>query len=128
MDEEKYTKNAIRNYIIIVALLIALSFLGFIFNEWILPICVGICSIFGFLEYYLLLKSRFEVSSDGTKGRFTIFMIFRYLCMILGIVASCLLVKFTMGEEVNKLRYIIVIVAAIPYVVTTLALLLTKQE
>jgi len=125
--EKLYYKRVLRNYVIICIVLIACSFVGLFFNEWILPISFTICSLLGVCVTFLLLKTHSDVNSESGKGSFAIYMLLRYACMTIGIVSSCLLVKFTMGEDVNKLRYLLVLASSIPFFATAVTLLLTKQ-
>lgn len=127
--DKKYHKHVLINYCIISCVVIALSFIGLIFfNEWALPVCTAECAIFGLAVMFLLNKSHGEITNESGKGSFAIYLILRYACMIIGIVIACLIVKYTMGSEVNKMRYVIVLIGAIPYFVPTISLLITKQE
>jgi len=48
--------------------------------------------------------------------------------MLIGLISSALIVYFTMGKTVNDLRYLIVAVAALPYLCTSLSLAVFKDE
>ena len=126
MDEKKYRKTVMRNYIIICVALVLLSFFSLLFKEWVLPVCMTVCSLFGIVVTFLLLKTHSDAVNESDRGKLTVYMLLRYLCMTIGLVISCFIVKFTMGSEIVKTRYLIVVIAAIPYIATTFAILLTK--
>lgn len=125
--KKSYTKRIYINYIIINGALIGLSFLGFIFAEKYLPICVSICSLTGLGCLALLVSSQNNISLQSGKGSFVPFLLLRYLLMIIGLVASALIIRATMGENIEKTRYLLIIVCALPYFSTSLTLLITKQ-
>ncbi len=126
MDEKKYRKTVMRNYIIICVALVLLSFFSLLFKEWVLPVCMAVCSLFGVVVTFLLLKTHSDAVNESDRGKLTVYMLLRYLCMTIGLVISCFIVKFTMGSEIVKTRYLMVVIAAIPYIATTFAILLTK--
>lgn len=123
----KSEKKMIILYAVICIILIGLSFLSFLFNEWIMPLCTFICSIFGMIVLLLLIKSRNNITPESGKGSFVIYMVLRFACMLMGLVLSFLLVKFTMGEY-NKLRYVMALVSALPFFVTVVPFLVIKQD
>ena len=121
-------KRIIITYVLICTILFLLSFLSILFNEWVLPLCTLTCSIFGTFVVLLLLKTHQSIVPEGGKGIFVVYMLLRYLCMIIGIVISCLIIKFTMGENYVKTRYLMVVIAAIPYMVTFVPWLINKNN
>ena len=123
---DKYIKSVMIKYVIFAIFFIGLSFIGLLFNEWILPICVGICSVFGALVTLLLLFGHRDIENN-VKGSYALFTFLRFICMAIGLVVVCLLIKFTMGEEVVKNRYLIAVVSALPYFIPSIAVILTRQ-
>lgn len=126
MDEKKYRIAVMRNYIIICVVLVGLSFFSLLFKEFVLPICMAVCSLFGVVVTFLLLKTHSDAVNESDRGKLTVYMLLRYLCMTIGLLISCLVVRFTMGEEMVKTRYLMVAIGALPYIATTFAILLTK--
>lgn len=123
-----YTSKVLLAYILSCLVLIALSCFSFLFNEWITPLCVLVCSICGSLNSYLLIKGSSYISANSKQGMFILFTFIRYLMMLIGLISSALIVYFTMGKTVNDLRYLIVAVAALPYLCTSLSLAVFKDE
>lgn len=130
MEETNMKMNNKKMYVlysIICLVLIGLSFLSFLFDEWIMPICTTICSIFGLFVLFLYIKSRDNITPESGRGSFVIYMILRIACMVIGIVAAFLIVKFTM-KEVNKMRYLIALISSLPYIMTAVPFLVIKQD
>ena len=124
---KKYYKKMIILYVCICALLIGLSFLSFLFSEWIMPVCTSICTVFGFLVLLLLIKSHSDITPESGKGSFMALMALRFICMGVGLVAGFLIVRFTMVEY-NKLRYLMALASSLPYIVCFIPFLIIKQE
>lgn len=126
---KSYNSRVMTNYIIICLLLIALSCIGLIWNEWTVIVGVSICSILGIILMITLVKSNpnKEEASESDKRKFALFVALRYIIMTIGLVACGFLVKFTMDTPVDKTRYFIIIASALPYFGTSVSLLLTKQ-
>ena len=116
----------ILTYWTIAFVLILLSLIALAFNEWVLPIGMIICSLCGFVNMLLLLLSEKAVKIDGVKATFAAYIVLRYIMMGIGMLASALLIYFTMGDVVNKYRYLMVIITSIPYFVPTMSLVLVK--
>ncbi len=125
--QEPSKKKLMLCYIIICLILTGLSFLSFLFSEWVLPICTLICSIFGSIVFFLLIKSRDSITPESGKGKFLVFMGARYALMIAGIVISCVIVRLTMNDPIDPKRYLIAVIAAVPYVATVVPWLLIKN-
>lgn len=117
--------KTILTYWVIVLILLLFSLIGLIFKEWVVLAGMFICGVFGFINLLLLLASENFVTVDGVKASFASFIFLRYLMMAIGILLSALLIYFTGGGE-NKYRYLLVIIDAIPYFVTTLSLIIVK--
>ena len=47
--------------------------------------------------------------------------------MIIGFIASALLVYFTMPGDVNKYRYLLVALAGVPYIITPVILSIVRK-
>ncbi len=120
-------KKIILTYLLICLGLVLLSFLSLLFKEWVLPLCVLICTVFGFINLLLLIKTHQSITPEGGKGVMVTYMLLRYGCMIVGLVLSCLLVRFTMGEVITKTRYLFVIIGAIPYFVVAIPWMIIKN-
>lgn len=127
MFKTKEFKKVIIISSIIYIVIILLSLIGLLFNEYSIIICVSLCSIVSFLNIFLLLKSS-NVNPDEGAVKFVLFTFIRYLLMILGLFISGLIVYLTMGEEINKTRYLIVAAGAIPYLITPLIISFVGKE
>lgn len=123
---KEFKKVMIVSSIIYISLIL-LSFIGLIFNEYSVVLSVSICSIISFINTMLLLKSS-NVNPDEGVIKFALFTFLRYFLMVLGLFLSGLIVYFTMGEEVNKFRYLIIAVGAISYLITPLIISFTGKE
>ena len=106
---------------------VILSCLSFLFNEGILVLSMSICGIVSTINSFLLVKSGDLTSPEGTSIYFILFTAVRFLLMIIGFVSSALLVYFTMGEEVNTFRYLLVALAGVPYIVTPIILSVVRK-
>ena len=127
MFKTKEIKKVIIISSIIYLALILLSLIGLLFNEYSTILCVSICSIISFINTILLLNSS-NVNPDEGVMKFALYTFFRYFLMVLGLFLSGLIVYFTMGEEINKLRYLIVAAGAIPYLITPLIISFLGKE
>lgn len=127
MFKTKEFKKVIIISSIIYIVIILLSLIGLLFNEYSIIICVSLCSIVSFLNIFLLLKSS-NVNPNEGAVKFVLFTFIRYLLMVLGLFISGLIVYLTMGEEINKTRYLIVAVGAIPYLITPLIISFLGKE
>lgn len=128
MKKLNYDQKVIVYYAIIAALFILLSLISLIFSEWIISVGVGICSIIGLIITILLVKGKITGDADGSKIQFIVFTIVRYILMAVGLIAVAFLIKATMGENIDKHRYIYVAICAIPYFIPTIALMIVKYE
>ena len=127
MFKTKEFKKVIIISSIIYIVIILLSLIGLLFNEYSIVICVSLFSIVSFLNTILLLKSS-NVNPDEGVMKFALYTFLRYFLMVLGLFLSGLIVYFTMGEEINKLRYLIVAAGAIPYLITPLIISFLGKE
>lgn len=112
---------------IICFVFVCLSFIGLIFNEYALIICMLICGLISVVNTFLLLKSGNSKPEEGLGIKFTIFTLLRYILMIIGLVISAVVVYLTMGSEVNKYRYLMVALGALPYLVTPIVLVVYSR-
>ncbi len=123
-----YIKKIVLTNIIVCLFLILLSCIGLIFNEWVLILCVSICSIVSCINQFLLVKSE-DLTTPETNGvYFIIFTFARYFLMVIGFVLSAVIVYFTMPDVINKTRYIMVAIAGIPYIINPFILAIIKKE
>ena len=127
MFKTKEFKKVIIISSIIYIVIILLSLIGLLFNEYSIVICVSLCSIVSFLNTILLLKSS-NVNPDEGVMKFALYTFLRYFLMVLGLFLSGLIVYLTKGEEINKLRYLIVAAGAIPYLITPLIISFLGKE
>lgn len=125
-DFLKERKKVIRAYLIYAGLLILLSLFGLMFNEWTVIATMSICSLFGFVNTIIMVKSEHDITPKGPGASFAIHSILRYVFMVVGLVISAAIIYFTMGDDINKYRYLIVAISALPYFGTTLAYLFAK--
>ena len=125
MKKLNFNQKVIVYYWVIAALFILLSCISLLLNEWITIPCVGICALVGFVVTLSLLNQ--DVNNDDmSKVKLTVSIVIRYLVMAIGLVACAFLVKATMGEEIINKRYIIVAIAALPYFIPSIAIMLVK--
>lgn len=124
----KENKKILITYLIITAIIIALSTISLIFKEGILIACVSICGLCGAGVLLLHLSGKNQINPDGGKGMFALFLLLRYFVMIIGLVISALLIKFTMPVEPNKYRYLMVLIAAIPYFLPAICMMIVGDN
>ena len=114
-------------YLIISLVLILLSCFGLFFNEWVLIVNMAICSLFGYFNLLLFLKSEKDMDKEsGVKTSFALYTFLRYVFMIAGLLISALLVYLTMGDEPNKYRFFMVVISALAYLSTSVCFLIAK--
>lgn len=111
---------------IVCLVLIFLSCISLLFGEYILIVCMLISSCVSVINSFLLVKSGDSISPEGTSLTFVIFTFLRFLLMIVGIILSTLLIYTTMSSEVNKYRYLMVLIGTIPYFTSTFVLAFVK--
>lgn len=122
-----YIKKVVLVNALVCIVLFLLSFLGLIFNEWPLILCMAICGIVSTINSFLLVKSGSLTSPEGTSVYFIIFTFVRFLLMIIGFVASALIIYFTMQETINSYRYLLVAIGGLPYIITPIILSVVKK-
>ena len=122
-----YIKKVVLSHALVCSLLVMLSCVGLIFNEWVLIVSMAICGIISTVNSFLLVKSGDLTSPEGTSVYFIIFTFVRFILMIIGFVASALLVHFTMPDDVNKYRYLLVALAGVPYIITPVILSIVRK-
>ena len=114
-------------YLIISLVLILLSCFGLFFNEWVLIVNMAICSLFGYFNLLLFLKSEKDMDKEsGVKSSFALYTFLRYSLMVVGLLLSAVLVYLTMGSEVNNNRYFMVVISALAYLSTSICFLISK--
>ncbi len=114
-------------YLIISLVLILLSCFGLFFNEWVLIVNMAICSLFGYFNLLLFLKSEKDMDKEsGVKSSFALYTFLRYSFMVVGLLLSTVLVYLTMGSEVNNNRYFMVVISALAYLSTSICFLISK--
>ncbi|MDD7736426.1 MAG: hypothetical protein SOW55_06040 [Bacilli bacterium] len=114
-------------YLIISLVLILLSCFGLFFNEWVLIVNMAICSLFGYFNLLLFLKSEKDMDKEsGVKSSFALYTFLRYSFMVVGLLLSAVLVYLTMGSEVNNNRYFMVVISALAYLSTSICFLISK--
>lgn len=114
-------------YLIISLVLILLSCFGLFFNEWVLIVNMAICSLFGYFNLLLFLKSEKDMDKESeVKSSFALYTFLRYSFMVVGLLLSAVLVYLTMGSEVNNNRYFMVVISALAYLSTSICFLISK--
>ena len=120
--EAKKDQNIIFVNTIICFALVLLSLIGLCFGEYAVILCTAICGMVSVISTFLFLKSGNSTPEQGLGTKFAVFTLLRYILMIVGLVLSALCVLFTMGEEVNKYRYLMVAIGAVQYLITPIVL------
>lgn len=99
---------------------IALSLLGLIWKDWEVVMSAGIGSVFGGLNLLFMVKSSYGVNGQDGYSSLKGFMgigLIRFVFMAAAIVIPFVIIYFTMGAEINKLRYLNIIAAGVPFFV-----------
>ena len=122
MSKSLKKKSIVYGILSIVCIL--LSLISLAFNEWVLIPSMVITSLFGYLVLFIYY---IEGKSTDTK-MYLVYIFVRYIVMAIGLVICCFLIKFTMGEEIVKQRYLMTLFAAIPYIFPVIVLLGSKAE
>lgn len=126
MNKLKAHYKTILFHIICSLILIGLSCISLIFNEWIVIINMTLACLLSFTNILLFIASKESVTPDGMSLSFGIFTFARFALMFIGIVLSAVFVYLTMPDTVNNLRYFTILLTAIPYFMNVFALLLEK--
>lgn len=123
-----YNQRVLVTYAIFCLVAIALSCIGLIFNEWVIICSVATCSVFGFINAFFLLKSSTKSAFESGKSTFLLFTLLRYVLLACGILLSALYVYLTNEGPDDKYRYLFVIVGAIPFFLTSFAIMINKFD
>ncbi len=110
--------------------LVLLSLIGILFKNYDLVLCIGIGSICSLLYLLLLVKGGHMIHPNEEKNRpglFYLFVLLRYLVIILGIALPCLIIHLT-NKEFETYRYLNVIGTIIPYLSCTIILAIEKKD
>lgn len=127
MKNLSYKNKVVFLDFIVCLILVILSCFSLFFNEPFLILSIVICSVVSIVNSLLLVKSGEFTSVNGTSVMFVVFTFLRFFLMIVGVVISALVVYFTMPSDGNKYRYLMVLISAIPYFVSTFVLAFVKQ-
>lgn len=127
MKNLSYKNKVVFLDFIVCLILVILSCFSLFFNEPFLILSMVICSVVSIVNSLLLVKSGELTSVNETSVMFVVFTFLRFFLMIVGVVISALVVYFTMPSDGNKYRYLMVLISAIPYFVSTFVLAFVKQ-
>lgn len=113
-----------------VVILILLSLIGLFFSVWEILVSVSIASVFSFIYLFTLVKGMDYVgpsSSPKKAGLFMLFTVIRMVLVFISLLIPALIIKFS-ASEVDKLRYLYLIGATLPFLVVNLTLSFVKEE
>ena len=127
MNKLKNNSKTLLFHLIASIILIGLSCLSLIFNEWIIIVNMALACLLSFVNILLFIASKESVTPDGSMSlSFGMFTFARFALMFIGIGLSAVFVYLTMPTEVNDLRYFTILLTAVPYFMNVFALLLDK--
>lgn len=126
MNKLKAHSKTLLFHLVASIILIGLSCISLIFNEWIIIVNMGLACLLSFVNILLFIASKESVTPEGMSLSFGIFTFARFAIMFVGIALSAVFVYLSMPEEVNNLRYFTILFTAVPYFMNVFALLLEK--
>ena len=104
-----------------------LSFVGLVFDEWVIIVNMAVCSILSLGNVILFVVSKSMINENGPQLSFAVFTLLRYLLMIIGLIISAVLIYVTMPAEVVNLRYLYILGTSLPFVVTVFSLMMENK-
>lgn len=104
-----------------------LSFVGLVFDEWVIIVNMAVCSILSLGNVILFVVSKSMINENGPQLSFAVFTLLRYLLMIIGLIVSAVLIYVTMPAEVVNLRYLYILGTSLPFVVTVFSLMMENK-
>ena len=127
MSKLSYKVKAYLIQLIISVVLILLSLIGLFFGVWELVMSVGISSVFAFGYLFVMFVGMKNVTTDTSKSLgFLVSTVVRFLIAAIGILLPALIIKLT--DNGDKLRFLNVIAATIPFLTVNLTLNLVKKD
>ena len=126
----KYELKILLIHLISCLVLILLSLVGLFFRDWEIFLCITIASIFSLIYSFLLIKgsSFIKPNNDDTKaGLFMLFTFLRFLVVILGLLIPAIIIYFVDGVD-NKLKFLNLIGATIPFALINVILIIKKDS
>ena len=104
-----------------------LSFVGLVFDEWVIIVNMAVCSFLSLGNVILFVVSKSMINENGPQLSFAVFTLLRYLLMIIGLIVSAVLIYVTMPAEVVNLRYLYILGTSLPFVVTVFSLMMENK-
>jgi type III secretory pathway component EscU len=124
-----YNTRVILTYTIMIVALILFSCLGLIWKDWEILACVVCGSAFGLADAVLLVKGSETLNpQEEKKTLFYISGVLRYLVIILGVGVPALIVYLTMPNPADKMRYLNILGATVPFLALTITVTLIKPD
>lgn len=125
MDPIKaYDKKLLTSYFLIGLGLLALSCLGLIWNDWEIIVAVASGYVLGGVNFFFLLKSSTAVNLINNTGHGTAAFMgltgLRSLLALIAILIPTLAIYFTGTADSSSLRYLNILGAGLPFIVTAL--------
>ena len=123
----KNNMRPIKIQLLICLVLTMLSFVGWVFDEWVIIVNMAVCSILSLGNVILFVVSKSMINENGPQLSFAVFTLLRYLLMIIGLIVSAVLIYVTMPAEVVNLRYLYILGTSLPFVVTVFSLMMENK-
>ena len=129
MSKLGYKAKAYLFQLIISVAIVLISLIGLFFGIWELVMSTGIASVFAFIYLFFMIWGANGISVNTSKSaKFLISTLIRFIIAAIGILIPALIIRLTEGAEPNKLRYLNVIAATIPFLLVNLSLNLVKGD
>ena len=123
----KNNMRPIKIQLLICLVFTMLSFVGLVFDEWVIIVNMAVCSILSLGNVILFVISKSMINENGPQLSFAVFTLLRYLLMIIGLIISAVLIYVTMPAEVVNLRYLYILGTSLPFVVTVFSLMMENK-
>lgn len=123
----KNNMRPIKIQLLICLVFTMLSFVGLVFDEWVIIVNMAVCSILSLGNVILFVVSKSMINENGPQLSFAVFTLLRYLLMIIGLIISAVLIYVTMPAEVVNLRYLYILGTSLPFVVTVFSLMMENK-
>ena len=123
----KNNMRPIKIQLLICLVFTMLSFVGLVFDEWVIIVNMAVCSILSLGNVILFVISKSMINENGPQLSFAVFTLLRYLLMIIGLIVSAVLIYVTMPQEVVNLRYLYILGTSLPFVVTVFSLMMENK-
>lgn len=123
----KNNMRPIKIQLLICLVFTMLSFVGLVFDEWVIIVNMAVCSILSLGNVIFFVVSKSMINENGPQLSFAVFTLLRYLLMIIGLIISAVLIYVTMPQEVVNLRYLYILGTSLPFVVTVFSLMMENK-